>query len=102
MLTAAPPGKPQSLRRQVASLENRLILRRQRVRNAMAGINRKVTAQLSSPAALLTAVGIGVAVEQASRRHGWSLTTVLDASNACLRLLLSFSSSVQQLTEKTD
>jgi hypothetical protein len=100
MLAAAPSDKPESLRLQLAGLENQLMLRRQRMRNALAGINRKVTDQLSSPAALLAAVGIGVAVEQASRRHGWSLTTVLDASNACLRLLLSFSSSVQHQSDR--
>jgi hypothetical protein len=83
------------MRHQVASLEQRLILQRQGVRNILAGMQRKMAARMSSPRMLLAAVGIGVALEHTSRHRGWSLASVLDASNACFRLLLSFSSSIK-------
>jgi hypothetical protein len=87
--------RSRSLRHQVANLEQRLLLRRQRVRNILAGMQRKMAASMSSPRMLLAAVGIGVALEHTSRQRGWSLASVLDASNACFRLLLSFSSSIK-------
>lgn len=95
MTGAGGPHRSQSMRHQVASLEQRLILRRQGVRNILAGMQRKMAARMSSPRMLLTAVGIGVALEHTSRHQGWSLASVLDASNACFRLLLSFSSAIK-------
>lgn len=102
MLAKEISGASRSLRQQVAGLENQIMRRRHKVRSTVPEIHHKVTAQLSSPVALLAAVGVGVAVEQASRHRGWSLATVLEAANAGLGLLLSFSSSVQRLTEKTN
>jgi hypothetical protein len=95
-LAEGTSGTPRSLRQQVAVLENQIMRRRKKVRMTVPAITGKVAAQLSSPMALLAAVGIGVAVEQASHHRGWSLATVLDASNACLGLLLSFSSLTQR------
>ena len=85
-----------SLRHQVNALEQRLIQRRQRMRTLVTGAKRKVAARLSSSRTLLTAVGIGVAVEQVSHHRGWSFATVLDTTNAFIGLLLSLSSSMQQ------
>lgn len=95
MTGAGGPHRSRSMRHQVASLEQRLILQRQGVRNILAGMQRKMAARMSSPRMLLAAVGIGVALEHASRHRGWSLASVLDATNACFRLLLSFSSSIK-------
>lgn len=99
MLEEEISGASQSLRQQVAGLENQIMRRRQTVRKTVPEIKRKVTAQLSSPVALLAAVGIGIAVEQASHHRGWSLATVLDASNACLGLLLSVSSLAHRTSD---
>lgn len=85
----------QSLRRQVAELEQRLVLRRQRLRNVAAGISRKAASRMVSPGVLLVAVGVGVALEQSSHRRGWSVPNVLDATNAGLQLLLTFSSAAR-------
>jgi len=92
-------GRSLSLRNQVTSLQNQIILWRQRVRLVVAGINRKISSRMTSPGMLLAAVGVGVAVERTSRHRDWSLATVLDATYACMRLLLSFTSSMQQTTE---
>jgi hypothetical protein len=85
----------QSLRQQVAGLERQLILRRQRLRNVAAGISRKTASRMVSPGVLLVAVGVGVALEQIGHRRGWSLPNALDATNAGLRLLLTFSSAAR-------
>lgn len=81
-----------SLRRQVAGLEQQLVLRRQRLRNIAAGIRRNTAARMVSPGMLLLAVAFGVALEQSGQRREWSLPSALDATNAGLRLLLTFSS----------
>lgn len=80
-----------SLRRQVAGLEQQLVLRRQRLRDAAAGIRRKTATRMVSPGVLLAAVAVGVALEQSSHRRDWSLPNALDATNAGLRLLLTLS-----------
>jgi hypothetical protein len=54
-----------------------------------------------SPGVLLLAVGVGVALEQSSHRRGWSLPNLLDATDAGLRLLLTFSSSVRHSPGET-
>jgi hypothetical protein len=81
----------QSLRRQVAGLEQQLVLRRQRLRNGAADIRRKTAARMVSPGVLLVAAAVGVALEQSGHRRGWSLPNALDATNAGLRLLLTLS-----------
>lgn len=81
-----------SLRRQVAGLERQLAQRRQRLRTIAAGIRQKTTSRMVTPGALLVAVGVGVALEQSGQRRDWSLPNLLDATNAGLRLLLTFSS----------
>jgi hypothetical protein len=82
-----------SLRRQVTGLEQRLVLRRPRLRNIAVGIRRSTASRLASPGMLLVAVAVGVALEQSGHHRNWSLPNVLDATNAGLRLLLTFSSS---------
>ncbi|HLF31185.1 MAG TPA: hypothetical protein VI566_09185 [Xanthomonadales bacterium] len=99
MMEARVPNNSQSLRNQVTGLERQLMLRHRRVQTLVVEINGKVAARLSSSGMLLAAVGIGVAVEQTSRHRGWSLATMLDAANACIGLLLSFSSLVRQESE---
>jgi hypothetical protein len=89
------------LRQQVVGLERQLVLRRQRVRNIAAGIGRKTADRMVSPGVLLLAVGVGVALEQSSHRSGWSLPNLLDAADAGLRLLLTFSSSVRHSPGET-
>lgn len=84
-----------SLRQQVTGLERQLVLRRQRLRNIAARISRKTASRMVSPGVLMVAVGVGVALEQIGHRRGWSLPNALDATNAGLRLLLTFSSSVR-------
>lgn len=83
-----------SLRRQVAGLEQELILRRQRLRDVAAGIRRKTASRMVSPGVLLAAAAVGVALEQSGHPRGWSLPNALDVTNAGLRLLLTFSSSM--------
>lgn len=90
-----------SLRRQVAGLERKLVLRRQRLRNIAAGITQKTASRMVTPGALLVAVGVGVALEQSGHGRGWSLPTALDATNAGLRLLLTFSSLVHHSPSET-
>lgn len=84
-----------SLRRQVAGLEQQLVLRRQRLRNIAGGIRRKTASRMVAPGVLLAGAAVGVALEQSGHRRGWSLPNALDATNAGLRLLLTFSSSVR-------
>lgn len=84
-----------SLRRQVAGLERQLVLRRLRLRNIAAGIRRKTATWMVAPGVLLAGAAVGVALEQSGHRRGWSLPNALDATNAGLRLLLTFSSSVR-------
>lgn len=96
MTGSGMPGSSQSLRRQARNLEKQLILRRQRVRMTAHCINRKISAEMTSPGMLLAAVGIGVAVEQTGHHRGWSLSGILNATNACINLLLSFSSVTPQ------
>ena len=80
-----------SLRRQVAGLEQDLVLRRQRLRAVAAGLRRKTVSRMVSPGALLAAAAVGVALEQSGHRRDWSLPNALDATNAGLRLLLTLS-----------
>jgi len=99
MIGVKATGGSPSLRSQVTRLQNQIVLRRQRMRSVAAGINQKINARMTSPGMLLAAVGVGVAVERTSRDRDGSLATVLDATYACIRLLLSFSSSMPQSTE---
>jgi hypothetical protein len=101
MTGVRPQASSRSLRKQVSDLEARLVLRRQTVRSLVAETNRKFVTWLTSPRMLLAAVGVGVAVEQASHHRGWSAATVIGAANAGLGLLSSLSNSVQQATERT-
>jgi len=95
-MDAGMSEQSRSLSNQVSSLEERLVLRRRRVRTLVEDINGNVTARLISPATLLAAFGIGVAVEQISHHRAWSLATALDTANAFTGLLLALSSPVQQ------
>ena len=79
-----------NLRRQVAGLEQELILRRQRLRDVAAGIRRETASRMVAPGALLAAAAVGVALEQSGHPRGWSLPNALDATNAGLQLLLTF------------
>ena len=90
-----------SLRNQVAGLEKQLMQRRQRVHARAAGANRKVAARLTSPGMLLAAVGVGMAVEQASHHRAWSLATVFEAANAFTGLLYTLTSFGQQAAENS-
>jgi len=93
MIRTYTPGHSRSLTNQIVDLEKQFTQRRLRVRPLITGIERKVAAQMTTPGVLLTAVGIGAAMEQTGRHAGWTLATVLDAVNASLRLLLLFDSS---------
>jgi hypothetical protein len=86
----------QSLSSQAASLEKRLMLRRQRVRSLVRDINGNVAARLISPGTLMAAFGIGVVVEQLSHHRARSLATALDTASAFAGLLLSLSAPVQR------
>jgi hypothetical protein len=78
-----------SLRNRVFALEAQLMLRRRRVRILA---NEEISARLTSPGMMLAAVGVGVAVEQAGHQRAWSLAGILEASHACLDLMLTFAS----------
>jgi hypothetical protein len=91
----------QSLRRQVAGLEQQLVLRRRRLRDVAARISRKTAARMVSPGVLLVAAAVGVALEQSGHRRDWSLPNALDAANASLRLWLTFSSSARHAPVET-
>jgi len=90
-----------SLTKRINALEMRIMSRHRNIRTAAAGFNRKITARMVSPAALLAAFGIGVAIEQTSHQRGWSMATAVDAASASIRLLLSFSSSLQSVSENS-
>lgn len=92
--TRKPSESAGSLRREVGMLEQQLVLRRQRLRNGAADMKRNAAERMVSPAMLLLAASVGVALEQSGHGRGWSLPTALDATNAGLRLLLTFASSV--------
>jgi hypothetical protein len=81
------------LRQQVAGLERQVVLRRQRLRDVAARFSRKTASRMVSPGVLLVAFGAGVALEQSGHPRDWSLPSALDAANAGLRLLLTFSSA---------
>ena len=101
MSRAREESHSRSLRQQVAGLERQLVRRRQRLRNVAARISRKTASRMVSPGMLLVAVGVGVALEQSGHRRGWSLPNLLDATNAGLQLLLTFSSSVRHSPRAT-
>jgi hypothetical protein len=93
------PGS-RSLRNQVSDLEARVQLRRQAVRNLVAGTSQKVVGWLTSPRMLLAAVGVGVAVEQTGHHRGWSAATLIETANAGMGLLFALSNSFPQATER--
>jgi hypothetical protein len=86
------PGNSRSLAHRLTDLEKQSAQRRLLLRPLITGIKRKIAAQMTTPSVLLTAVGIGAAMEQTGHHSGWTLATVLDAANASIRLLLAFDS----------
>lgn len=84
-----------ALVRQITDLEAQLVRRRLSVRQQVTGIRQKVTGHLITPGVLLTAVGIGVTLEQSHHRKFWSVAALLNAVNASLGLLQSFKSPDQ-------
>lgn len=83
-------GRKSVLIEQITDLEKQLVRRRHSVRQQFAGIRQKVSGQLVTPAVLLTAVGIGVTLEQSHHRKFWSLPALLNAVTASLGLLQVF------------
>lgn len=83
-------GGSRALRSEAENLEKQLILRRQRLRMTAHDLNRKFSARMTSPSMLLSAVGVGVALEQANHHRGWSILSILNAANSSIQLLLSF------------
>jgi hypothetical protein len=85
-------GRQPALARQITNLEEQLVRRRQSVRQQVAGIRQKVAGNLITPGVLITAVGIGVTLEQSQNQKFWSVAALLNALNASLGLLQSFKS----------
>lgn len=84
-----------SLRLQADGLEHQLGCRRQRLRLRITGIKQAVIVRLASPAMLLAAFGIGVALEQTSHRRKGSLAYMLNAGYAGARLLATLLSTMR-------
>ncbi|MDZ4730449.1 MAG: hypothetical protein SH820_10965 [Xanthomonadales bacterium] len=82
-------GGSRALSSEAENLEKQLILRRQRLRSAAHEFNRKFSAKMTSPGVLLSAVGVGVALEQANHHRGWSILGLLNTTNSCIQLLRS-------------
>jgi hypothetical protein len=82
-----------TLSQQIILLEQQLIRRRDVVRNQLAAVGQKVIPQKVTPGLLLTAAGIGVALQQHSHKSAWSLAALLDAVDAGSRLMLTFKPS---------
>jgi len=96
MIQAQVFEHPRSLTHQISVMEKQISRRRKTAGALATGIRRKVTEPAITPAALVVAMGIGVALEQTSHHQGWSLTAMLDAADAGLRLLLSIKSSAKK------
>lgn len=92
-------GGSRALRSDAENLEKQLILRRQRLRMTAHDLKRKFSARMTSPGMLLSAVGVGVALEQANHHRGWSILSILNAANSSIQLLLSFSSAARSAVD---
>lgn len=84
-----------SLRLQADGLEQKLECRQQRLRVRISGIKHAVISKLTSPATLLAAFGIGVALEQTSHRRKGSLAYMLNAGYTGARLLATLLSTMR-------
>lgn len=73
-------------RESVSMVESRVIARRQRVKVLTAAIREKSHEQATSAGMMITAFGVGVALEQVKRRHVWWFVSLLGATNTLARL----------------
>ena len=86
---ARDPAPEIALQRRIGVVARRMNLRRQRIATDADRLRRTLHDRLRSRGALLTAIGVGVALEQSRRRRPWSLAGVLNVINAGLALKAS-------------
>ena len=93
----APETDPEiALDRQIGDVARRMHVRRRAIATDAEQLRRTFNDRLRSPGALLTAMGVGVALEQSRRRGHWSLVSVLNVINAFLALKSSLKAHVSE------
>jgi hypothetical protein len=85
------------LRRQVDALEQQLYARRGSVGTRVHGIGEKLRARMTAPSTLLIAVAVGVAIDQGTRKRGWTLVQALEGLNLANSLIVTLTSVVRSL-----
>lgn len=85
------------LRRQIDEMERRLAGDRGQIGTDLRGIIRKARAGLVAPGAILTAVAVGVVIEQNSRPRTWSLAPMLQGLGVASRLVATLGTLVKSL-----
>ncbi|HEY6599081.1 MAG TPA: hypothetical protein VIZ30_07205 [Pseudomonadales bacterium] len=73
------------LRAQIDAAEERLAVKRSRLRADARAVAKKVPGRLVAPASLAGGVAVGVIMEQASRHRPWSLATMLQGISVANR-----------------
>ena len=89
-MNAVPKGRPgASLRQLVALKERQLLMHRQATISHAADLQHRLHTALTGPMVLLVAAGVGVLIEQATRRRGDSLLTMINALSGGRALLMA-------------
>lgn len=91
MTPARDADPPMSLNRQIDVVGRRLGERRRRIAEETATLRQGLRQRLTSPGALLAAIGVGIALEQSKHRGRWSLLRALNVLNAGVALLATIS-----------
>src|SRR5262245_3106114 len=98
---AHDPAPEIALDRQIGVVAARMNARRQRIVDDAERLQRTFNDRLRSPAALLAAIGVGVALEQTRRRRrSWSLVGIINVVNACLALKTSLEHHFRDTTPR--
>jgi len=78
-----------SLRERIAFQERQLLMHRQSAMDQVAGLRCRMHDAMTGPMALLAAAGLGVLLEQATRRRGDSVLTMINALSGGRALLMA-------------
>ncbi len=96
------PEMDPPLHRQIDAMERRLADHRGRLGADLRGIAHKARIGLVAPGAILTAVAIGVVIEQSGRPRTWSLAPMLQGLGVASRLVTTVGALVKSLDAVAD
>jgi hypothetical protein len=96
------PKMDPPLHRQIDEMERRLAVHRGQLGTDLRGVVRKVRRGLVAPGAILTAVAVGVVIEQNSRPRTWSLAPMLQGLGVASRLVTTVGALVKSLNAVAD